>query len=158
MKKITPFLWFDKNMKEITDFYLSVFPDARVTSDGNLSDTPSGDVEMATLEIFGQELRLMTAGPMFKFNESISFVVDCKDQAEVDYYWSKLTADGGQESQCGWLKDKYGLSWQIVPAALEKLMMKGTPEQKQRVTQAFLKMRKFDIKKLEEAFILHKGV
>ena len=152
MSKITPFLWFDKNLKEITDFYVSVFPEAKVESDGELSDTPSGDVEMATITIFGQELRLMTAGPMFKFNESISFVVSCEDQKEIDYYWKALTAGGGQESQCGWLKDKYGLSWQIVPTALEKLMMKGTPEQRQRVTQAFLKMKKFDIKGLEEAF------
>lgn len=139
-------------MKAITDFYLSVFPDATMESDGELSDTPSGDVQMATLNIFGQELRLMTAGPMFKFNESISFVVSCEDQKEIDYYWKALIAGGGEESQCGWLKDRYGLSWQIVPTALEKLMMKGTPEQRQRVTQAFLKMKKFDIAGLEKAF------
>ncbi len=152
MKKITPFLWFDKNLKEITDFYISVFPDAKVMSDGSLSDTPSGDVEMATLEIFGQELSLMTAGPMFKFTEAISFVVNCENQKEVDYYWEKLIADGGSESQCGWLKDKYGLSWQVVPSALGDLMSKATPKQKGAITQAFLKMKKFDIKKLEEAF------
>lgn len=152
MKKITPFLWFDKNMKEIIDYYLSIFPGAKVQDNGTLSDTPSGDVETATLEIFGQEFSLMTAGPTFKFNEAISFIVNCENQEEVDYYWEKLTANGGTESQCGWLKDKYGLSWQIVPTALGELMSKGDSEQKGRVVQAFLQMKKFDIKKLEEAF------
>lgn len=152
MNKITPFLWFDKNLKEITNFYISVFPDAKVTSNGELSDTPSGDVEMASMEIFGQELSLMTAGPMFKFNEAISFVIDCDSQEEIDYYWSKLTADGGSEGQCGWLKDKYGLSWQVVPGELQRLMSQGSDEQRKRVTQAFLAMKKFDIKKLQEAF------
>jgi predicted 3-demethylubiquinone-9 3-methyltransferase (glyoxalase superfamily) len=151
MKKITPFLWFDKNLKEITDFYMSVFPEAKLTSNGALSDTPSGEVEMATLEIFGQELSLMTAGPMFKFTEAISFVVRCEDQAEIDYYWSKLSAVPAAE-QCGWLKDKYGLSWQIVPTAMDKMMSSGDKEKIGRVTQAFLKMKKFDIKTLEEAF------
>jgi predicted 3-demethylubiquinone-9 3-methyltransferase (glyoxalase superfamily) len=151
MKKITPFLWFDKNLKEITDFYVSVFPEAKVRSNGALSDTPSGEVEMATLEIFGQELSLMTAGPMFKFNEAISFVVRCEDQAEIDYYWNKLSAVPEAE-QCGWLKDKYGLSWQIVPAAMDKMMSSGDKDKIGRVTQAFLKMKKFDIETLEEAF------
>lgn len=152
MTKITPFLWFDKNLKEITDFYMSVFPGATLSARGELLDTPSGDVEMATLEIFGQKLNLMTAGPLFKFNEAISFVISCKDQAEVDYYWERLTSDGGSESQCGWLKDKYGLSWQVVPDAMERMMSTGTKEQIGRVTQAFLKMQKFDIATLENAF------
>ena len=153
MKKITPFLWFDKNLKEITDFYVSVFPDAKVESNGELSDTPSGDVEMATLTIFGQELSLMTAGSMFKFNEAISCVVNCETQEEIDYYWEKLTANGGSESQCGWLKDKYGLSWQIVPTALGELMSKANDEERGKLTQAFLQMKKFDIKKLQSAII-----
>ena len=152
MKKLTPFLWFDKNLKEITSFYLSVFPDATLRSNGELSDTPSGNVEMATLTIFDQELSLMTAGPMFKFTEAISFVVRCDSQEEVDYYWEKLTADGGSESQCGWLKDKYGLSWQIVPSRMDEMMSTGTREQIGGVTQAFLTMKKFDIARLEEAF------
>lgn len=152
MKKITPFLWFDKNLKEIISYYLSVFPDAKVEGDGDLSDTPSGDVEMATLTIFGQELRLMTAGPMFKFNEAISFVIDCSSQDEVDYYWDKLTSDGGSEGQCGWCKDKYGLSWQVVPSALSDLMSEANQEQRKAITQAFLQMQKFDIAKLEEVF------
>ncbi len=151
MKKITPFLWFDKNLKEITDFYLSVFPDAKLTSNGTLSDTPSGEVEMATLEIFGQELSLMTAGPMFKFTEAISFVIRCEDQKEIDFYWDKLSAVPEAE-QCGWLKDKYGLSWQVVPTAMDKMMSSGDKEKINRVTQAFLKMKKFDIQTLEAVF------
>jgi predicted 3-demethylubiquinone-9 3-methyltransferase (glyoxalase superfamily) len=151
MKKITPFLWFDKNLKEITDFYLSVFPEAKLSTNGTLSDTPSGDVEMATLEIFGQELSLMTAGPMFTFNEAISFVIKCDNQEEVDYYWSKLSAVPEAE-QCGWLKDKYGLSWQIVPVVMETMMSTGDKEKIGRVTQAFLKMKKFDIAALQAAF------
>ena len=139
-------------MKEITDYYLSIFPGAKLHTGGELSDTPSGNVEMAMLEIFGQELRLMTAGPMFKFNESISFVIDCEDQAEVDYYWNALTTNGGQEGECGWCKDKYGLSWQVVPTAMERMMASGDKEKIGRVTQAFLKMKKFDIKTLEEEF------
>lgn len=152
MKKITPFLWFDKNLKEITDFYISVFPDAKVRRNGSLSDTPSGEVEMATMEIFGQELSMMTAGPMFKFNEAISFVITCEDQKEIDYYWNALTSGGGQEGQCGWCKDKYGLSWQVVPKIMNKIMASGDKEKIGRVTQAFMKMKKFDIKTLENEF------
>ena len=107
---------------------------------------------MATLEIFGQELSLMAAGPMFKFNEAISLVISCADQKEVDYYWGRLTADGGSESSCGWLKDKCGLSWQVVPKALGELMSKADAKQKGDITQAFLKMKKFDIAGLEKAF------
>lgn len=151
MHKLTPFLWFDKNLKEITDFYLSVFPDATLKSNGALSDTPSGTVEMATLTIFGQELSLMTAGPMFKFTEAISFVIRCDTQDEIDYYWAKLSAVPAAE-QCGWCKDKYGLSWQIVPTIMDNMMGSGDKEKIARVTQAFLQMKKFDIKVLEAAF------
>jgi predicted 3-demethylubiquinone-9 3-methyltransferase (glyoxalase superfamily) len=152
MKKITPFLWFDKNLKEITDYYLSIFPNAKLESHGSLSDTPSGDVETATMEILGQEFNMMTAGPMFKFNEAISFVISCEDQKEVDYYWEKLTTNGGSEGQCGWVKDKYGLSWQVVPEGFGEMMSSGNEEQIGRLTQAFLKMKKFDIQKLREAY------
>lgn len=152
MKKITPFLWFDKNLKEITDYYLSIFPGSKITSKGSLSDTPSGEVETATMEILGQEFDLMTAGPLFHFNEAVSFVIQCEDQKEVDYYWEKLTTNGGEESQCGWCKDKYGLSWQVVPKELGELMSKGSDEQKARIVQAFMKMKKFDIAGLETAF------
>jgi predicted 3-demethylubiquinone-9 3-methyltransferase (glyoxalase superfamily) len=152
MQKITPFLWFDKNLKEIISFYTSVFPDIKVHSNGSLSDTPSGDVEMATITILGQDLSLMTAGPMFKFNESISFMISCENQKEINYYWDKLISGGGSESQCGWLKDKYGLSWQIVPSCMNKMMEEGTKEQIGRVTQAFMQMKRFDIAKLEEVY------
>jgi predicted 3-demethylubiquinone-9 3-methyltransferase (glyoxalase superfamily) len=153
MKKITPFLWFDKNLKEIIDYYTEIFPDIKVRTNGELSDTPSGNVEMATIEIFGQELSLMTAGPMFKFNEAISLVINCEDQKEIDYYWNALTTNGGQEGQCGWCKDKYGLSWQITPSTImSKMMASGDKEKIGRTTQAFLKMKKFDIQTLEDEF------
>lgn len=292
MQKITPFLWFEKNMKEITDFYVSIFPEAHAQSSGTLSDTPSGAVEMATLTLYGQDFSLMTAGPYLPFNptvsfivscdsadevddlwvklsntgkvlmelasypfsekygwiqdkygvswqimlsstvkpeqkitptlmfagevcgkseealafytsvfhdakvdyvmnydgtepvddarakvkhagftienfhlalmdsgknssltfqQAISFVVNCDTQEEVDYYWKKLT-EGGQEVQCGWLNDKFGFPWQIVPTAMERMMSEGTKEQIARVTEAFMKMKKFDIKTLEEAY------
>jgi predicted 3-demethylubiquinone-9 3-methyltransferase (glyoxalase superfamily) len=152
MATLTPFLWFDTNLKEITDFYKSVFPDATIESDGELSDTPSGNVEMATMTILGQKLSMMTAGPMFKFTEAISMMIVVDTQEELDYYWEKLTADGGTEGQCGWLKDKYGLSWQVVPRQMNQMLREGTPEQKGRVMQAFMQMRKFDIAALEVAF------
>lgn len=155
MNKLTPFLWFDTNLKAIIDFYLSVFPGSTMTSTGTLSDTPSGTVEMATLTILGQELQLMTAGPLFHFTEAISFVISCKDQAEVDYYWNALTSNGGSEGQCGWLKDTYGLSWQVVPEAFGRMMSTGTKEQIGRVTQSFMQMKKFDIATLEAAFTEH---
>lgn len=292
MQKITPFLWFEKNMKEITDFYVSVFPGAHVQSNGILSDTPSGQAEMATLTLYGQDFSLMTAGPYLPFNptvsfivscdsadevdalwgklstegtvlmglasysfsekygwvqdkygvswqimlastvkpdqkivptlmfagdvcgkgeealtlytsifhnaqveyvmnydgsepiddtrakikhagftienfhlalmdsgknspltfqQAISFIVHCDTQEEVDYYWEKLT-EGGQEVQCGWLNDKFGFPWQVVPTAMERMMSEGTKEQIARVTEAFMKMKKFDIKTLEDAY------
>jgi predicted 3-demethylubiquinone-9 3-methyltransferase (glyoxalase superfamily) len=151
MKKITPFLWFDKNLKEITDFYLSVFPGAKLHAGSTLSDTPSGEVETATLDIFGQELNLMTAGPLFKFTEAISFVVSCDTQEEIDYYWSKLSAVPEAE-QCGWCKDKYGLSWQVVPSVLGDMLASPDREKAGKVVQAFMKMKKFDIKALQDAF------
>jgi predicted 3-demethylubiquinone-9 3-methyltransferase (glyoxalase superfamily) len=152
MATLTPFLWFDKNLKEITDFYKSVFPDATIESDGMLDDTPSGHVDMATMTILGQKLSMMTAGPMFKFTEAISMMILVDTQAEIDYYWEKLTEGGGTPSQCGWLKDKYGLSWQVAPRRMNEMLKGGTPEQRQRVTQAFMPMQKFDIATLERAF------
>lgn len=149
MKKITPFLWFEKNLKEIVDYYVSVFPEAKVATVGELSDTPSGNVQMANIEIFGQTLSLMTAGPMFKFNEAISFVINCDTQEEVDYYWNKLSAVPEAE-QCGWCKDKYGLSWQVVPSMMGEIMASGDKEKIARVTGAFLKMKKFDIAELQK--------
>jgi predicted 3-demethylubiquinone-9 3-methyltransferase (glyoxalase superfamily) len=152
MQKITPFLWFDKEAGQAAKFYTSIFKNSKIKKSSVLNDTPSGTVEIVTIELFGQDFTLMSAGPLFKFNESVSFVVSCKDQKEVDYYWNKLTADGGQESMCGWLKDKYGLSWQIVPTVLQKMLKDKDKKKVARVTQAFLKMKKFDLKKLQQAY------
>lgn len=148
MQKITPFLWFDKEAGEAAKFYTSVFKDSKVKKRTKMENTPSGTVEIITIELFGQDFILMSAGPYFKFNEAISFVVSCKNQAEVDYYWKKLSADSKSE-QCGWLKDKYGVSWQIVPTALNELMEKDTSG---RVAQAMLKMKKIDVAGLERAY------
>ena len=119
MTKITPFLWFDTQAEEAMNFYVSVFKNSKVH---NVSRGPDGKAFTVSFELNGQEFMGLNAGPQFKFNEAVSFFVNCKDQAEVDYYWEKLTADGGEESMCGWLKDKYGLSWQIIPKALGELM------------------------------------
>ena len=152
MQKITPFLWFEKYASKIAKYYTSIFKDSKIKNSTIIDETPSGTVEIVTIELFGQDFTLMSAGPQFKFTEAISFVVDCNDQKEVDYYWEQLTADGGAESMCGWLKDKYGLSWQIVPEQLNKLMADKDKEKARRVTQAMLKMKKIDIKKLQQAY------
>ena len=149
MKKITPFLWFDTQAEEAMNFYVSVFKNSKVLG---VSRGPDGGAQSVNFEIEDQEFIGFNAGPEFKFNEAISFFVDCKTQAEVDELWNKLTADGGEESQCGWLKDKYGLSWQIVPAALGQLMGDPDPVKAQRVVQAMLKMRKIDIAGLQRAY------
>jgi predicted 3-demethylubiquinone-9 3-methyltransferase (glyoxalase superfamily) len=149
--KITPHLWFDKEAKEAAEFYVSVFPDSRITNVTVLHDTPSGDAETVSFELMGQPFMAISAGPLFKFNESISFMVSCESQDEIDYYWERLSADPAAE-QCGWLKDKYGLSWQVTPRRLGEMLEKGTPEQVYRVTQAFLPMKKLDIAALEAAF------
>ncbi len=150
MNKITPFLWFDKNMGEIISYYKSIFPDLKTSYTGSLNDTPSGNVETATIEILGQKLSLMTAGPMFKFNEAVSFVIDCENQEEVDYYWDAFTKEG-EESQCGWCKDKYGLSWQIVPKQLSGFLGNSDREKAGKAMQAMLKMKKLVIADLESA-------
>ncbi len=151
MQKISPFLWFDKEASEAAKFYTSVFKGSRIKDSTTLHNTPSGTVEIITIEILGQELRLMSAGPLFKFNEAISFVVNCKTQDEIDYYWEKLSADPKAE-QCGWLKDKYGLSWQIVPTVMYEMQKDKDKKKLARVTEAFLKMKKFDIKTLKQAY------
>lgn len=135
-KQITPCLWFDGQAKAAADFYCTIFKNSTI-----IDDTPM----VVTFELNGNKFMGLNGGPMFKFNESVSFVVNCDTQEEIDYYWYKLT-EGGEESQCGWLKDKYGLSWQIVPAILPELM--SDPEKSERVIKAFLQMKKFDIKKL----------
>ena len=151
-QKIVPHLWFDKEAREAALFYTSVFKGSRIIHTMMLHDTPSGSAEVVSFELLGQEFMAISAGPLFKFNESISFIVKCEDQGEIDYYWEKLTGEGGEEGMCGWLKDKYGLSWQIVPMAMDDMMQSGDPEKLARVTQAFLKMKKFDIAALQRAY------
>ncbi|HVY36273.1 MAG TPA: VOC family protein [Candidatus Paceibacterota bacterium] len=151
MKKITTHLWFDKEAKEAAEYYVSVFPDGKINSVQTLHNAPSGDCDIVSFELMGQPFMAISAGPLFKFTEAISFMVPCDTQEEIDYYWSKLSAVPESE-QCGWCKDKYGLSWQIVPTAMNDMMKNGTPEQIDRVTKAFLTMKKFDVAKLADAF------
>lgn len=151
MPTITPFLWFDKEAGAAAKFYTSVFKDSKIKDTTILHDTPSGTVEIVTIELLGQEFQLMSAGPLFKFNEAISFVVHCETQQEIDHYWERLSADPKAE-QCGWLKDKYGVSWQIVPTGMEKMLNDKDAKKVARVTEAFLKMKKFDIEVLKKAY------
>jgi predicted 3-demethylubiquinone-9 3-methyltransferase (glyoxalase superfamily) len=151
MQRITPFLWFDKEAAEAATFYTSIFKDSKIKNSTTLHNTSSGTVEIVAVELFGQEFTLMSAGPLFKFNEAISFVVHCDNQNEIDYYWEKLSAVP-QAEQCGWLKDKYGVSWQIVPTAMEEMLRDKDAQKVARMTEAFLKMKKFDIKALERAY------
>jgi predicted 3-demethylubiquinone-9 3-methyltransferase (glyoxalase superfamily) len=153
MKKITPHLWFNREAKEAAEFYCSVFSGSKVTNVTTLHDTPSGTVNIVSFELSGQPFMAISAGPLFKFNEAISFMVHCNNQEEIDYYWDRLSADGdSQAQQCGWLKDKFGLSWQVVPTEMDEMMRDGTPEQIARVTQAFLKMKKFNLAELRRAY------
>jgi len=150
-QKITPHLWYDKEAREAAHFYCSVFPDSKVNHVTVIRDTPSGDCDVVSFTLMGQDFMAISAGPLFKFNESISFMVHCDTQAEIDKYWSKLSAVP-QAEQCGWLKDKYGMSWQIVPAVMEKMMRDKDQAKVDRVVQAFLPMKKFDIAALERAY------
>lgn len=151
MQKIYPYLWFDKNLKEIIEYYKSIFPDMEVTLNQTISGTPSGEVESGTMTIKGQKFGMMAAGPMFKFSEAISVLISCDTQEEIDYYWEKLSAVPEAEA-CGWCKDKYGLSWQICPAEMEQMWVSGTKEQIARATEAFMPMKKLDMQKIREAF------
>lgn len=155
MPRITPFLWFENKAEEAANFYVSIFPNskigatARYSDEGaNASGMPKGSVMTVAFELDGQKFTALNGGPHFKFTEAISFMINCETQAEIDHYWNKLS-EGGRPNRCGWLKDKYGLSWQIVPAALPKLM--GDPQKASRVMKALLQMDKLDIAKLEEA-------
>ncbi|WP_018866072.1 MULTISPECIES: VOC family protein [unclassified Thioalkalivibrio] len=150
--KLVPHLWFDHQAREAAEFYASVFANSWVERSVTLEGTPSGAVEVVTFFVLGQEFQAISAGPLFPFNESISFVVKCDTQQEIDDYWDRLTADGGQAVECGWLKDKFGLFWQIVPAVMDEMMQPGDPEALARVTQAFLPMKKFDIAALVRAY------
>jgi predicted 3-demethylubiquinone-9 3-methyltransferase (glyoxalase superfamily) len=153
LQKIVPHLWYDTQAKEAAEFYVSVFPGSRMISSVVLENTPSGNVETVVFELSGQRFVAISAGPLFQFNESISFMVSCDTQEEINYYWEKLS-EGGDPSaqQCGWLKDKFGLSWQVTPTVMNEMMTSGTKEQIARVTQAFLTMKKFDIAALQKAF------
>lgn len=149
--KIVPHLWFDKQAREAAHFYCSVFPDSRITNVITLHDTPSGDADVVSFVLCGQPFVAISAGPLFTFNESISFIIYCDTQEEIDAYWEKLSADP-QAEQCGWLKDKYGLSWQILPTEIERLMQDTDPERIARVTQALLTMKKIDLATLQNAY------
>lgn len=152
MQKVTPFLWFDKEAEEAMNFYVSLFPDSKVRNVVRYPEAgPSGPVTICNFTIAGMEVTAMSAGPYFKLNEAFSLSVDCKDQAEVDRYWNALTADGGAESMCGWLKDKFGVSWQIVPRRLIELTADPATPAARRVTEAMLKMKKIDVATLEAA-------
>lgn len=154
MQKITPFLWFDNNAEEAAQLYTSIFKNSKILSVSRYGDAgpgPKGSVMVVKFQLAGQEFTALNGGPQFKFSEAFSFVVNCENQQEVDEYWRKLTANGGAESMCGWLKDKFGFSWQIVPTALGKLMSDKDPRRANRVMQALLQMRKIDIATLEQA-------
>ena len=148
MKKITPFLWFDTQAEDAMNFYLSIFKNSKTLS---VSPGPNGTVTSVSFELEGQEFMALNAGPHFKFNEAISFFVDCKMQDEVDELWEKLS-EGGEKGQCGWLKDKFGVSWQIVPSALGELLGSGDAEKSKRVMEALLQMTKIDIQILKQAY------
>lgn len=154
MPKITPFLWFDTQAEEAANLYCSIFPNSKlgkIVRCGKFGPGPEGSVLTISFSLDGQEITALNAGPRFKFTEAVSFVIPCKEQNEIDHYWSKLTADGGEESMCGWLKDKFGLSWQVVPANLSELMNDPDPQKSGRIMQAMLQMKKLDIAKLEAA-------
>jgi predicted 3-demethylubiquinone-9 3-methyltransferase (glyoxalase superfamily) len=157
MQKITPMLWFDSEAEEAARFYTSIFKDSKIKtitrygdSGAEASGRPKGSVMTVSFEIEGQEFTGLNGGPQFKFSEAVSFVVNCKTQKEIDELWAKLTAGGGQPGPCGWLKDRFGLSWQVVPAVMDELM-KGDPKKAERVMAALMKMSKIDVETLEEA-------
>ena len=159
IQKITPFLWFDNQAEEAVIFYTSIFKNSRVVSTtrygeegAEASGRPKGTVMTIAFQLEGQEFVALNGGPIFKFTEAISFVVHCESQDEVDYYWGKLSEGGDPKAQqCGWLKDKYGLSWQIVPAIMVKLLNDPDPDTSRRVMKAMLQMKKIDIETLQQA-------
>ena len=152
---ITPFLWYNGQAEEAMNLYTRIFPNSqikRLKRWGEGSHMPADQVMMGIIEVNGLTLHLFDAGPMFKFTEAVSFFVSCKDQEEIDFYWNALTADGGEESQCGWLKDKFGLSWQIVPAMLFERLTAGDPKRSGQMFQAIMGMKKLDIAEMERAY------
>lgn len=158
MQKITPFLWFDHQAEEAATFYVSIFKNSKIETvarydeaGSKASGRPSGTAMTVAFNLDGQEFTALNGGPYFKFTEAISFVVSCENQLEVDHFWNKLS-EGGEESQCGWLKDKFGVSWQIVPTAMGKMMSDSDASKSNRVMQAMLKMKKIDIATLKQAY------
>lgn len=158
MQKITPFLWFDDKAEEAANFYVSLFKNSRISGISRYGEEgekaagrPKGTVMTVEFQLDGQEFVALNGGPHFKFTEAISLVVNCETQEEIDEFWEKLSA-GGEKSRCGWLKDKYGLSWQVVPSVLGELYQSGDPEKSERVMKAMLQMDKLDIKTLKQAY------
>ena len=154
MPRVTPFLWFDDQAEEAVRFYTSVFPISRIVEVSRYTESApgrTGSVMTVEFELDGQPMIALNGGPHFRFNEAVSFSIDCKSQEEVDYYWEKLT-DGGEEVQCGWLKDRYGLSWQVNPGVLDEMLKDPDREKADRVMQAMLRMVKIDIPTLEKAY------
>jgi len=158
MQKITPFLWFDEKAEEAVNFYVSIFNNSKIGSitrygdeAAEVSGRPKGTVMTVTFQLEGQEFMALNGGPHFKFTEAISLLVNCKTQEEVDELWEKLS-EGGEKGQCGWLKDKFGLSWQIVPTVLGEMLQDKDAEKSKRVMHALLQMRKLDIKRLKQAY------
>jgi|SRR5262245_5732997 len=152
-QRITPFLWFDGQAEEAANFYVSIFKNSRINSVSRYGEGgpgPKGSVMTVGFELDGQAFTALNGGPMYRFTEAVSFVVHCETQAEVDYYWDKLTADG-REVQCGWLKDKFGLSWQVVPVALFELIQQKDPQKASRVMGALMQMTKLDVEGLRKA-------
>jgi len=154
MKKITPYLWFENQAEEAANYYASIFKNSKIHEIqryGEAGPGPAGSAMIVTFELEGQNFIALNGGPQFKFNEAISFYVDCQTQEEVDELWAKLSA-GGEEGPCGWLKDKYGLSWQIIPTTLTELLSDPDPEKAERVMKAMLQMSKIDIEGLKKAY------
>jgi len=158
MQKITPFLWFDDQAEEAVKFYTALFKNSKMgrilrynEEAAEKTGRPVGSVLTIEFEIEGQKFVALNGGPLFKFNESVSFVINCETQEEVDYFWGKLTADGGEESACGWLSDKFGVSWQVTPTVLIDMLHDNDQEKSGRVMQAMLQMKKIDIKALKDA-------
>ena len=158
MQKITTFLWFDNQAEEAANFYTSIFKNSKVTDVARYGEAGAkaagrskGTAMVVAFELDGQKFTALNGGPHFKFTEAVSFVINCKTQEEVDYFWEKLS-EGGNESQCGWLKDKYGLSWQVVPTVLGEMLQGKDAKKSEKVMAALLQMKKLDIKKLKQAY------
>ena len=155
MQKIRPCLWFDDRIEEAVNLYVSIFRGGRITGVthyGEAGPLPKGTILTMTFEIEGQEFLALNGGPLFTFSEAVSFAVECQDQAEIDRYWNRLTADGGSEGPCGWLKDRFGLSWQITPAVLARYLADKDEARSERVMRAMLQMKKIDVAALDAAY------